>query len=76
MARGHQKALSQQRNAEKQAKAKKSVGVDQKAAAMKNLNHKCSVCMSMMPDPKTYRQHFESKHPKNAIPPELEGVQA
>lgn len=26
---------------------------------------------SQMPDPKTYKQHFESKHPKAALPPEL-----
>uniref|UniRef100_A0A8R1HYE3 4F5 domain-containing protein n=1 Tax=Caenorhabditis japonica TaxID=281687 RepID=A0A8R1HYE3_CAEJA len=76
MARGHQKALSQQRNAEKQAKAKKAVGNDQKNAAMASLHHKCTVCMSMMPDPKTYKQHFESKHPKSTMPPELVDVQA
>ncbi|CCD64597.1 Small EDRK-rich factor-like N-terminal domain-containing protein [Caenorhabditis elegans] len=45
MARGHQKALSQQRNAEKTAKAKKAVGSDQKNAAMASLHHKCTVCM-------------------------------
>ncbi|VDK76873.1 unnamed protein product, partial [Onchocerca ochengi] len=25
---------------------------------------------------KTYKQHFESKHPKAALPPELVNVQA
>ncbi|CAI5454131.1 unnamed protein product [Caenorhabditis angaria] len=75
MARGHQKALSQQRNAEKQAKMKKG-GSDQKTAAAASLHHKCTVCMSMMPDPKTYKQHFESKHPKAELPAELVGVQA
>lgn len=29
-----------------------------------------------MPDPKTYKQHFENKHPKNALPAELVGVVA
>jgi hypothetical protein len=26
---------------------------------------------SQMGDPKTYKQHFESKHPKSELPPEL-----
>lgn len=28
-----------------------------------------------MPDPKTYKQHFENKHPKNDMPDELKDVQ-
>ena len=27
-----------------------------------------------MPDPKTYKQHFESKHPKADLPDELKNV--
>lgn len=27
-----------------------------------------------MPDPKTYKQHFENKHPKNDMPEELKAV--
>lgn len=30
---------------------------------------------AQMPDPKTYKQHFENKHPKNEVPPELKDVQ-
>jgi len=29
-----------------------------------------------MPDPKTYKQHFENKHPKNPLPEELQSVAA
>lgn len=29
-----------------------------------------------MPDPKTFKQHFESKHPKSPMPPELVDVEA
>lgn len=29
-----------------------------------------------MPDVKTYRQHFENKHPKAPIPEEIKDVQA
>lgn len=29
-----------------------------------------------MPDPKTFKQHFESKHPKSPMPAELADVQA
>ncbi|VDP20142.1 unnamed protein product [Heligmosomoides polygyrus] len=31
---------------------------------------------AQMPDPKTYKQHFESKHPKATLPTELIDVQA
>ena len=29
------------------------------------------IFQSQMPDPKTYKQHFESKHPKATLPAEL-----
>lgn len=29
-----------------------------------------------MPDPKTYKQHFENKHPKAPMPEEIKDVQA
>uniref|UniRef100_A0A7E4UZ53 4F5 domain-containing protein n=1 Tax=Panagrellus redivivus TaxID=6233 RepID=A0A7E4UZ53_PANRE len=74
MARGHQKAQAQQKNAKKQEQLKKQAGSDQKTAALKALKHQCTVCMAMMPDPKTYRQHFESKHPKSPLPAELNEV--
>ncbi|KAK7899023.1 hypothetical protein WMY93_019876 [Mugilogobius chulae] len=73
MARGHQKIQSQQKNAKKQAEMKKAKGHDQKTAAKAALVFSCSVCKSQMPDPKTFKQHFESKHPKSPLPPELEG---
>ncbi|KAK1805212.1 hypothetical protein P4O66_019161, partial [Electrophorus voltai] len=76
MARGHQKIQSQQKNAKKQAEIKKSKGHDQKTAAKAALVFTCGVCRSQMPDPKTFKQHFESKHPKSPLPPELEGVEA
>ncbi|KAF6737786.1 zinc finger protein 706 [Oryzias latipes] len=76
MARGHQKIQSQQKNAKKQAEMKKAKGHDQKTAAKAALVFTCSVCKSQMPDPKTFKQHFESKHPKAPLPPELEGVEA
>jgi len=74
MARGQQKIQSQQKAAEKAAKLKKQAGnsaADQKKAAMAGLKMSCTVCKSMMPDPKTYKQHFENKHPKNDLPAEL-----
>ncbi|ESO86090.1 hypothetical protein LOTGIDRAFT_195511 [Lottia gigantea] len=72
MARGQQKIQSQQKNAEKLAKSKK--GTSQKKAAQNALVHTCTVCKSQMPDPKTYKQHFESKHPKNDLPDCLKEV--
>ncbi|VEL34954.1 unnamed protein product [Protopolystoma xenopodis] len=66
MARGHQKALAQQRKLKKQTETKKTS--DNKKSAAAGLTHSCVVCMSQMPDPKTYRQHFENKHPKTPLP--------
>lgn len=75
MARGQQKIQSQQKNAEKQAKLKKAAGGgDSKKAAAKALIFSCTVCKSQMPDPKTYKQHFENKHPKAELPPELKDI--
>merc|ERR1711879_70369 len=68
MARGHQKALSQQKNAEQKAKMAKSKGSDGKKSAQAALHYKCCVCMIQLGDVKTYKQHFESKHPKLPLP--------
>ncbi|KAG5899453.1 hypothetical protein JTB14_015306 [Gonioctena quinquepunctata] len=45
-----------------------------KKAAQKALVHVCAVCKAQMPDPKTYKQHFENKHPKNEVPADLKDV--
>ncbi|XP_017771468.1 PREDICTED: zinc finger protein 706-like [Nicrophorus vespilloides] len=77
MARGQQKLQSQAKAADKAAKAKKQQGHSanaQKQAAQKALVHVCAVCKAQMPDPKTYKQHFENKHPKNEVPAELKDV--
>jgi len=79
MARGQQKLQSQAKAAEKAAKAKKQQGHnvnEQKKAAQKALVFACKVCKAQMPDPKTYKQHFENKHPKNDMPEDLKDVQA
>lgn len=77
MARGQQKIQSQQK-AQLKAKEKAKAGnsMTQKKAAEKALVYKCTVCMTQMSDLKTYRQHFESKHPKSEIPAELKEVEA
>jgi len=79
MARGQQKIQSQAKANEKAAKAKKAQGHnvhEQKKAAAKALVHACAVCKAQMPDPKTYKQHFENKHPKNPMPDDLKDVVA
>ncbi|KAK9877166.1 hypothetical protein WA026_016910 [Henosepilachna vigintioctopunctata] len=80
-ARGQQKLQSQQKTAEKAvqkeqraAQAKKQQGHsvnDQKNAAQKALVHVCAVCKAHMPNPKTYKQHFENKNHKNKVPENL-----
>uniref|UniRef100_A0A8C0CQ51 Zinc finger protein 706 n=1 Tax=Balaenoptera musculus TaxID=9771 RepID=A0A8C0CQ51_BALMU len=64
------------KNAKKQAGQKKKQGHDQKAAAKAALIYTCTICKTQMPDPKTFKQHFESKHPKTPLPPELVDIQA
>ncbi|PSN29750.1 Zinc finger protein 706 [Blattella germanica] len=77
MARGQQKLQSQAKAQEKLAKQKKQQGHNansQKKAAQAALVHVCSVCKAQMPDPKTYKQHFENKHPKNDLPDDLKDI--
>ena len=77
MARGQQKIQSQQKAAEKAAKLKKMQGQtlkDSKNAAAAGLKASCNVCKAQMPDPKTYKQHFENKHSKLPLPEELKDV--
>uniref|UniRef100_A0A915PU52 C2H2-type domain-containing protein n=1 Tax=Setaria digitata TaxID=48799 RepID=A0A915PU52_9BILA len=59
------------KNLKKQEALKKSVGHDQKGACLKSLIYKCTVCMAQMMDKRSYKEHFESKHPKNPLPAEL-----
>ncbi|XP_037577860.1 zinc finger protein 706-like [Dermacentor silvarum] len=74
MARGQQKIQSQQKAQKKQEQLKKQQNHDQKAAAAKALNHTCTVCKTQMPDPKTYKQHFQNKHPKCDLPEDLKEI--
>ena len=74
MARGLQKLQSQAKNQEKQAKAKSAH--DNKKSAQAGLLFQCVVCKAQLPDPKTYKQHFENKHPKAEMPAELKDVVA
>ena len=75
MTRGQQKVQSRLKNEQKLAKQKKAQGHDvkqQQKAAQKALVYSCPVCRTQIPDVKTFRQHFESKHPKSPLPPELQ----
>jgi len=71
MARGQQKIQSQQKNAEKQAKMKKAKSGDNKKSAQAALVIICPICRAQIGDPKTYRQHFDAKHPKLPYPDDL-----
>lgn len=41
---------------------------------VKGLNSAIVVLQAQMPDPKTYKQHYENKHPKSDLPDELKDV--
>ncbi|CAF2634879.1 unnamed protein product [Rotaria sp. Silwood2] len=68
MARGHQKELARQRN-EKSGSSNKPT--TQKGTAAAGLTYQCGICKTQMGDRKTYKLHFENKHPKNELPAEL-----
>jgi hypothetical protein len=75
MVRGAAKGVSQQKNAQKLAAKEKSKPRDAAAsAAIKEAGKAftCSVCMIAMPSKAVYKQHFENKHPKNALPADLQ----
>lgn len=75
MARGQQKIQSQQKSQAKlQAAKKQKSHKDSKTAAAAALTFSCAVCKSQMPDPKTYKQHFENKHPKAPLPADLKDI--
>lgn len=75
MARGQQKIQSQQKTQAKMQAAKKQKNhQDSKKAAAAALTYVCTVCKSQMPDPKTYKQHFENKHPKAELPADLKDI--
>eukprot|EP00211_Chloroparvula_japonica_P019369 CAMPEP_0119131098 /NCGR_PEP_ID=MMETSP1310-20130426/9431_1 /TAXON_ID=464262 /ORGANISM="Genus nov. species nov., Strain RCC2339" /LENGTH=70 /DNA_ID=CAMNT_0007121651 /DNA_START=56 /DNA_END=268 /DNA_ORIENTATION=- len=70
MARGHQKALAQQKNAAKKAKQKKKN--DGKSQA--EIKHSCHICKTPCTGVKVYRDHFVAKHPKEPLPEELKDL--
>jgi len=74
MARGQQKIQAQQKNAERQAKLKKQQKGDSKKHAAAALKVTCAICRTQMPDPKTYKDHFTSKHSKLPLPAELKDI--
>ncbi|RMZ97404.1 zinc finger protein 706-like [Brachionus plicatilis] len=74
MARGLQKIQSQQKSQAKQADKKSAH--DNKKSAQAGLQYQCIVCKAQLPDPKTYKQHFENKHPKAPLPDQLKEVVA
>uniref|UniRef100_A0A8C7RKM3 Zinc finger double-stranded RNA binding domain-containing protein n=1 Tax=Oncorhynchus mykiss TaxID=8022 RepID=A0A8C7RKM3_ONCMY len=57
------------------ATKKNGAGADQKTAAKAALVHTCLVCRVWYADPNTFKQHFESKHPKSPMVPVLVDVQ-
>ena len=72
MACGQQKIQSQQKNAAKQAKQKKTS--DQKGSSQEG-THLHMPCLQVTDAwPKTNNEHFESKHPKQPLPEEMKDV--
>ena len=65
--RGHAKEQAQAKNAAAKAKAEKSG--TQLGAADAAMKFECHVCKQVMPGPVLLKEHYESKHPKETVPP-------
>lgn len=68
MVRGNAKALAQAKN-EKKAASKKEAKSDLKARGAA-LKVECGICKAPMINYHQLKQHYESKHPKDPIPPD------
>uniref|UniRef100_A0A090X964 Putative secreted salivary gland peptide n=1 Tax=Ixodes ricinus TaxID=34613 RepID=A0A090X964_IXORI len=74
MARGQQKIQSQQKAQKKADAIRKQQNHVPKGGHSQGIGGTtCTVCKAQMPDPKTYKQHFENKHPKMELPRRPEG---
>eukprot|EP01039_Chlorochromonas_danica_P004436 gene4436-4860_t len=74
MVRGHAKAVAQEKGQARAAEKAKSVkrsGAESKAVREEGIALTCPVCRQGMPNIGVFRSHFESKHPKSPMPPEL-----
>eukprot|EP01031_Cornospumella_fuschlensis_P024015 gene24015-29062_t len=74
MVRGHAKAVAQEKNLAKQAEKAKSVkrsSTETKEILERGIALTCPVCKQGMPNIGVYRNHFENKHPRAPLPPEL-----
>jgi len=67
MARGNQKIKAQEERAKRLEKEKKAGS--QKDAQNAGLKIVCAVCKAPMTNYNCLKQHYESKHPKETIPP-------
>ena len=68
MVRGNQKNLAQAKNqAKKDAKGSAKSDLKLRGAALKVT---CAICKSPMINYTQLKQHYESKHPKETLPPD------
>ncbi len=72
MVRGHAKAEAQKKRLAKDAVGSKKHSAEETKAIRENgLTMKCPHCMQSMPNAGVLKNHFENKHPKVPMPPEL-----
>jgi hypothetical protein len=72
MVRGHAKAEAQARNAKRTAELAKSQKGSQRGMAEKALNTQCPICKQQMPTARQLADHYASRHPRDALPPEIQ----
>ena len=70
MVRGHAKADAQARAAKKAESSKKAGS--QRGQAERAMNTQCPICKQQMPTPKQLKDHYDSRHPRDALPAEIQ----
>lgn len=76
MVRGHAKDVARERNAKKQDEGKKRTGAESMAVKAATQSIVCSFCKQGCATQKGYLEHFQNKHPKMPLPPELASLAA
>eukprot|EP01038_Epipyxis_sp_PR26KG_P014430 gene14430-19366_t len=74
MVRGHAKLVAQEKSANRAADKAKSVkrdGSESKQIREAGIALSCSVCKQGMANIGVLRTHFENRHPRSPLPPEL-----
>jgi len=77
MVRGHAKDVARERNAKKQeAGAGKRSGAESAALRSAAAPIVCANCRASLSNPRVYLEHWQNKHSKLPLPPDLASIKS